>query len=127
MAGPPPPSGRPAQPVPARAPRKESETRQSRDLPAGCACRNRPRVRSLSCCPPLPRSGHRQWSIQASIIYLLSFNHLRNFEKYPVSVGSIFHGHIVRQRFPQTFLHVLADGVRESVASLSRLVHAVAV
>src|ERR1039458_6512176 len=66
-------------------------------------------------------------SIVEAVIYLSSLDHLRNLEESAVGVRSIFHGLIVRQRFSQTFPHILADGVGKAVASLPRLVHAVAV
>src|ERR1700678_876188 len=52
----------------------------------------------------------------------LSLNHLRNLEKYPVGVGGIFHGDVLRKRFPQTVSYIFADGIGESVARRCRLV-----
>src|SRR5580658_2440784 len=60
-------------------------------------------------------------------IITLSLNYLRNLKKCPVRVRSILQGDILRQRFPETVSHILADGVCEAGASLLRRVPTAAV
>src|SRR6202165_1618337 len=61
-----------------------------------------------------------------SSLYILSFNHLGNFEEHPVGIRRICQRLFASQRLAQSFRNIFSAGIGESLGSRLRSIHAVA-